>query len=123
MYPSENARQLSILLRTSRELDIVGDVTATTNNPSELLAWAHLLPQPTICAWLGESGKRYIEVSAGYAHDPVRGQVTAVLACDQHPQFWIELVDDADLSRHQRHPLTIQDLAEAWAAMPLTPDD
>ena len=34
MYPSENARQLSILLRTSRELDIVGDVTATTDNPS-----------------------------------------------------------------------------------------
>jgi hypothetical protein len=122
MYPSENARQLSILLRTSRELDIVGDVTTTTDDPSELLAWAHILPQPTICAWQGESGGRYVEVSAAHAHAPVRGQVTAVLACDQHPQFWDELGVDTSASTHQRHPLTVKDLSEAWAAMPLTPD-
>lgn len=123
MYPSDNARQLSTLLRTSRELDVVGDVTASTDNPSELLAWAHLLQRPTICAWVGESGKRYVQVSAGHAHEPVRGQVTAVLECDRHPQFWDELVADADLSSQRQHPLTISRLAEAWATMPLTPDD
>jgi len=122
MYPSENARQLSILLRTSRELDVVGDVTATADNPSELLAWAHILPQPTVCAWQGESGRRYVEVSAAHGHAPVRGQVTAVLACDQHPQFWDELAVDTSASTHQRHPLTVKDLSDAWAAMPLTPD-
>jgi len=122
MYPSENARQLSILLRTSRELDIVGDVTATTDNPSELLAWAHILPQPEICAWQGESGKRFVQVSAIYTRDPVRGQVTAVLECDRHPEFWHELTSRTDLSEHQQHRFTVKDLSDAWGAMPLTPD-
>lgn len=34
MYPSKEARELAILLRISRELDIVGDVTATVESPS-----------------------------------------------------------------------------------------
>lgn len=38
MYPCKEARELAILLRISRELDIVGDVTATVESPSELLA-------------------------------------------------------------------------------------
>ena len=38
MYPAKDARELAILLRISRELDVVGDVTATVDNPSELLA-------------------------------------------------------------------------------------
>ena len=123
MYPSEKSRQLSILLRLSRELDIVGDVTATTDNPSELIAWAHILPQPTICAWQGESGAPYIQVSAAHSHDPVRGQVTAVLECAQHPQFWQQVTADADLSQHVQQTLTLKDLSDAWAAMPLTPED
>ena len=123
MYPSENARQLSILLRTSRDLDIVGDVTATTDNPSELLAWAHILPKPTICAWRGESGKHYVQVSAAYTRDPVRGQVTAVLECSLHPQFWQELIVDSEIEPHQQQSLTVKDLSDAWAAMPLTADD
>ena len=40
MYRAQAARELSILLRISRELDVVGDVTAIVDNPSELLAWA-----------------------------------------------------------------------------------
>ena len=48
MYPSQDARELAILLRISRELDIVGDVTATVDNPSELLAWATTLTSPDI---------------------------------------------------------------------------
>ncbi len=123
MYPSEKSRQLSILLRLSRELDIVGDVTATTDNPSELIAWAHILPQPTIRAWQGESGAHYIQVSATHSHDPVRGLVTAVLRCDQHPQFWQQLTGATDLSHRFQRALTVKDLSDAWAAMPLTPDD
>lgn len=51
MSTSIDAHQLSTLLRISSELDIVGDVTATVTTPSELLAWAHALPEPTIRAW------------------------------------------------------------------------
>lgn len=36
MYPSGDTRQLSLLLRAARELDIVGDVTATVDHPSDL---------------------------------------------------------------------------------------
>ena len=43
MYPSQEARELNILIRISRELDIIGDVSATVDNPSELLAWAAVL--------------------------------------------------------------------------------
>ena len=46
MYPSQDARELSVLLRISRELDIVGDVTATVDAPAELLAWANILTDP-----------------------------------------------------------------------------
>jgi hypothetical protein len=47
MYPAKDARELGILLRISRDLDVVGDVTATVDNPSELLAWALVLADPT----------------------------------------------------------------------------
>jgi len=89
MYPTHQARELSVLLRISRELDIVGDVTATVDNPSELVAWANILSDPTVAAWRGEdSGHRYVQVTATHMHEPVRGRVTAVLQCDQHQQFW-----------------------------------
>ena len=48
MSTSLEAQQLTTLLRLSSELDIVGDVTATVATPSELLAWAHALPEPTL---------------------------------------------------------------------------
>ena len=50
MYPSREARELAILLRISRQLDICGDITATVDNPSELLAWATILTQHSIRA-------------------------------------------------------------------------
>jgi hypothetical protein len=64
-------------LRISRELDIVGDLTATLDTPSALLAWAHALPEPVLCAWRAEdSGTRYIHVSALCRRAPLRGQLT-----------------------------------------------
>lgn len=122
MYPTQEARELSVLLRISRELDIVGDVTATVDNPSELVAWANILADPTVAAWRGEdSGHRYVQVTATHKHEPVRGRVTAVLYCGQHEQFWQELVRADDLDPGATRPLSLKDLSSAWAAMPITP--
>ena len=75
MYPSEKTRQLSILLRTSRELDIVGDVTATTDNPSELTRLGtHPASARRSAPGKASQGARYVQVSATHSHDPVRGQ-------------------------------------------------
>ena len=51
MYPAEDAHELAILLHTGRDLDIVGDMTATVAGPSELLAWALILSRPEVVAW------------------------------------------------------------------------
>lgn len=83
MYPSKDARELSVLLRISRELDIGGDVTATVDNPPELLAWASILSDAEIVAWPStDSGHRYLQVTADRHTAPIRGRVTAVLPCD-----------------------------------------
>jgi len=119
VYPSQNAHQISVLLRTSRELDVVGDVTATVDHPADLLAWSDLLPHPTICAWRAHSGHRYVQVTSRYHHDPIHGHVAAVLAADAHREFWGELVRDGDLAPGQEQLLTPKELATAWAAMPL----
>ena len=75
MYPSKEARELAILLRISRELDIVGDVSATVDAPSELLAWAYILTDATIAAWRAEdSGRRYVQVTAAHRRAPIRGR-------------------------------------------------
>ncbi len=59
MYPSRSARELGVLLRVSRELDVVGDVTAIVGTPSELLAWANTLTEPDLMAWrASDSGGR-----------------------------------------------------------------
>jgi len=121
MYPSKHARELAILLRISRELDIVGDVSATIDNPSELLAWATILTDPTIAAWRAQdSGHRYIQVTADHARAPVRGRVTAVLPCEQHTEFWHALTLD-QVSPGDTRTLSIADLTAAWLDMPITP--
>jgi hypothetical protein len=120
MYPSKDARELSVLLRISRELDVVGDVSATVDNPSELIAWASILSEAEIVAWRSkDSGHRYIQVTADHRSAPVRGRVTAVLACDQHLEFWHALgLDELD------HPtvthLSRAALSKAWTDMPIT---
>lgn len=122
VYPSRATRELGILLRISREIDIVGDVTAIVDNPSELLAWATTLTHPTLTAWrAAHSGSCYLQVSAAHAGEPIRGQVTAVLNCDQHLQFWRELSGTHDLEPGSNTSLRIADLSRAWQAMPITP--
>lgn len=123
MYPAKDARELAVLLRISRELDIVGDVTATVDNPSELLAWAVVLSKPVIVAWRSDgSGHRYLQVSADRSNAPIRGRVTAVLPCDQHLEFWTALALDP-LVEGARRALDVSDLSSAWAVMPVGPDE
>jgi hypothetical protein len=123
MYPSPEAREVGILLRISRELDLCGDLTATVDNPSELIAWARVLTDPTVLAWRPQhSGARFIQVSADHHQAPVRGHVSAVLACEQHAHFWDALNLD-DLPPGGTRSLSVADLAKAWEAMPLTPPE
>lgn len=122
MYPAKDARELAILLRISRELDVVGDVTATVDNPSELLAWALVLSGPQVLAWRAtDSGHRYLQVSAHRKRAPVRGNVTAVLNCEQHTGYWNAL-QLHELTPGGRRELSKEALSAAWATMPLTPE-
>jgi hypothetical protein len=122
-YPTADSRQLSILLRISRELDVVGDVTATVDQPSDVLAWATVLPEPTIGAWRAEdSGNRYVQVTAPHHRDPIHGRVTAVLPCEAHREFWDELLPK-DLEPGQEQVLSLHELGSAWTAMPLRPPE
>ena len=66
MYPSQDARELSVLLRISRELDIVGDVTATVDAPAELLAWANILTDPAIVAWRAEEDRKSTRLNSSH---------------------------------------------------------
>lgn len=121
MYPAKDARELAILLRISRELDVVGDLTATVDNPSEVLAWALVLARPDVVAWRSDdSGHRYLQVTADRSRAPIRGRVTAVLPCEQHPAYWAALGLD-DLDNGERKTLTVEALSSAWAVMPVTP--
>lgn len=123
MYPSAKARELAVLLRISRELDICGDLTATVDNPSELIAWTDVLADATVLAWrASDSGCRFVHVAADHRRAPVRGHVSAVLSCEQHPEFW-EALHLADLEAGSTRALSARDLAEAWKAMPITPPD
>lgn len=125
MYPSAYAAQLSTLLRTSADLDIVGDVSVTVNGPSELLAWANVLPDPAIVAWRAhDAAGRFVQVTAPHQRNPVHGRVTAVLGCEQHRSFWDALVAGTELDPGQTRTLRPRDLSAAWAAMPLwLPDE
>ena len=107
---------LSTLLRISGDLDIVGDITATVDSPSALLAWAHALPKPIICAWRAEdSGHRYVHVSAACHRAPIHGQVTAVLNADDHHAFWSALLTEDDLTPGQEQLLPLTALVAAWS--------
>lgn len=122
MYPAKDARELAILLRISRELDIVGDVTATVDNPSELLAWALILSRPQVLAWrASDSGHRYLQVSAHRKRAPIRGNISAILHCEQHADYWSALQLD-ELTPGDRRELGTEVLSSAWATMPLTPE-
>ena len=117
MSTSIDAQQLTTLLRISSELDIIGDVTATVATPSELLAWAHALPEPTLCAWRDEdSTNRYVQVTAACHRNPVHGRVTAVLTGDDHRQFWAALLPDGDLAAGEEQLLPLSALTAAWSA-------
>jgi hypothetical protein len=123
MYPSKDARELSVLLRISREIDIVGDVSATMDNPSELLAWASILSEAEIVAWRSkDSGHRYLQVTADRHTAPVRGRVTAILPCEQHPEFWnalgLEGLDNPAVTHLSRSALS-----KAWSDMPIRPPE
>ncbi|WP_332664680.1 hypothetical protein [Aeromicrobium sp.] len=122
MYSSDDPRQIGVLLRISRSLDIVGDVSVNLNDPSELLAWATTLPEPTALAWRAmDSEKRYVQVNAAHHRSPVHGNITAVLCCEQHRPFWDELLD-ADLEPGSEQVITVEALSQAWAsAVPLAP--
>jgi hypothetical protein len=123
MYASAKARELAILLRISRELDVCGDLTATVDNPSELIAWSSVLVGPKVLAWRAkDSGSRFVQVGADHHRAPVRGHVTAVLSCEQHPEFWDALPLE-DLEAGVTRSLSLRDLADAWEAMPISPPD
>src|SRR5437762_6185094 len=122
-YPSAKTRELAVLLRISRELDVCGDLTATVDNPSELIAWASVLTDPAVLAWQAQdSGCRFVHVSADHHRAPIRGHVTAVLSCEQHPEFW-DALHLANLKPGRTRPLTASHLGEAWKTMPITPPD
>jgi hypothetical protein len=52
----------------------------------------------------------------------VRGQVTAVLQCQQHRQFWDQILPE-DLTPGTERQLTDDELSAAWSAMPITAPD
>jgi hypothetical protein len=123
MLTSPNAQQLSTLLRISNGLDIVGDVTATVDSPSTLLAWAYALPAPTICAWRAEdSGNRYVQVTATCHRSPLHGKVAAVLPGDDHLPFWSALLPEGDLAPGAERLLALSALAAAWSTTTLEAD-
>lgn len=120
MYPTQGAREIDVLLRISREIDVCGDLTATVNNPSELVAWAGVLSDPAIVAWQASDSRCcFVQVSADHHRAPVRGRIAAVLACDRYPDYWLAL-DLGDLAAGHTRSLTIKDLTRAWEALPVT---
>lgn len=116
MSTPTDAAELTTLLRISSELDIVGDVTATVASPSDLLAWARTLTEPTICAWRAEdSGHRYVHVTARHHRNPIHGWVTAILDADEHHPFWTALLPDGDLATGADQLLPLTALVTAWS--------
>jgi hypothetical protein len=122
VYPSREERELAILLRISRELDLCGDVTATVGDPSELLAWATILSEHTVSAWRAQdSGHRFLQVAADHHGAPIRGHVAAVLDSESHREFSACGLDGLGPGETRR--LVLADLARAWELMPISPGD
>ncbi|QIX25225.1 hypothetical protein ncot_00470 [Nocardioides sp. JQ2195] len=122
MNLTRTANDLGILLRIGRELDVVGDVTSVVENPSELLAWATTLSRPALLCWrTTDSGRRYLQVSARHDRAPIRGQVTAVLSCDQHLDFWDQIPETKELAPGEKASVSLAHLAHAWEVVPSTP--
>jgi hypothetical protein len=48
--------------------------------------------------------------------------VTAVLPCDNHPEFW-QALGLEQLEPGATEHLAISDLSKAWSVMPITPPD
>lgn len=120
MLPSADERQLAVLLRISQSLDIVGDVSVTVDNPSELLAWANVLPHPSIFAWRAHvSAKRFVHVTAVNGTAPIHGRATAALRADHHLAFWKSLIPNGDLDPGDELSVTLEQLAKAWEATPI----
>jgi hypothetical protein len=115
MYATEDARQLGALLRISEDVDIVGDVTVSVDEPSELLAWADALTDPAGLAWRAvDSERRYVHVTAAHHHHPIHGMVTVVLRCDRHRPFWDALLGH-DLEPGDECAVTVAAMSHAWA--------
>jgi hypothetical protein len=116
-------RELALLVRMAREFDVVGDVTVTVDNPSELLAWAVTLKEPRVVAWRADaSGCRFVQVSATRDQAPIRGHVAAVLKCrEEHDRFWRAL-GLADLACGDQRDLSSHALTDAWADLPTDVD-
>jgi hypothetical protein len=120
MHESSEERQVAVLLRISESIDIVGDVSLTVANPSELLAWATVLSGPAVFAWRGHvSGQRFVHVTAVNASAPVHGRVTVALRADDHPAFWSALIPGGDLDPGEELALVPKDLGAAWDATPI----
>ena len=118
MHTGKDALALDSLLRSSLELDVVGDVTATVAHPSDLLAWSVALEDPEVCGWrTADSGHRYVQVAAARDRPPARGFVSAVLDCEHHRWFW-EALGLGDLAPGARRALSVRALGEA--ALPVT---
>ncbi len=117
---SNNQHQIAVLLRASRELDIIGDVSAVVDSPGELVAWAGLLPSPTVIAWRAEeTGHRHISLSATHRGAPIRGQVMITLDGDRHRGLWrrlLTLTDGGwgDLPPGTERVCNTSDLVNAW---------
>jgi hypothetical protein len=120
VYGSADLHELSMLHSSSGlDINVVGDVTATVDGPTDLLAWAKELSAPRIVIWRAHSGGRYIQVTASATASP-GGRVSALLCCDPHPHFWNELVDTSDLTAGRERVLSPRDLSRtcAWDAIP-----
>ena len=103
------------------DVPVEGRPRALWTPPPELLAWASILSDAEIVAWRStDSGHRYLQVTADRHTAPIRGRVTAVLPCEQHPELWNALglhgLDNPTVTH-----LTRSALSKAWTDMPITP--
>ncbi|GAB3762223.1 hypothetical protein [Microlunatus parietis] len=113
---SNHAHQIAVLLRASRELDIIGDVSVLVDSPGELVAWAGLLPLPTMIIWRAEkTGRRYVCLTATHREAPIRGQIMITLDGDRHRGLWRRLLAGrAELPPGTEHAVDTRRLIDAW---------